>query len=158
MDRSVVEERVGLVSTVHHTSRQAGVVHQSWSVPHAEPCPERAAQPFHESLPGLDIDDSAAAFRVIFGRRVGNQLDLLDGRAVAALQIRLQVRTGHIGRPAVYPHRHSGAVELDIAFVVHGHTRRALEHIEGVTGLCHGKFRHVKHQTVELVLDQRPLP
>ena len=51
-----------------------------------------------------DIDDAADAFRIVFYRRVGDDLDLLDGRCRNGLDELVEVPGQHPGGPAVHQH------------------------------------------------------
>ena len=62
---SILEICTGSVRAVHKIGGQAGFRNKPRGALHPEPHADSAAQPFQESFPGPDIDDSSAAFGII---------------------------------------------------------------------------------------------
>ena len=117
---------------------------------------DASAESLHKAFAGLEVDDSAAALRIIFCRRGDHKLHLVYGVARAAFKEVFEVFAGKIGRASVYPYGHSLSVEFHIAVLVYGHSRGIAQHVESVTGLCHSEFRHIHHYLVEVLFQKFP--
>ena len=75
----IMEISIGLVRAVHDIGGNAAVGKHARSISHAKAGPYRTAQAFKESLAGLDIDDSSAAFGIVPGRRIGDKFHFFNG-------------------------------------------------------------------------------
>ena len=93
---------------------------------------------------GDDVDDAAAALGAVAGRRVGDDLDLLDAAGGHLLDELLERLGVHIGGLVVDPNLHGrDAAQGDVALHVHLHAGGVLQGIRRRARLYGGVLGHV---------------
>ena len=90
---------------------------------------EHTVEAFHHIALGLDIDDTTLPRRIVFGGRIGDDLNLLDSVSVRAVKHGFELLTGEVRRLAVHPNLHGFTVHGNIAVLVDADTRRTAEDI-----------------------------
>ena len=138
----MVEEELGAFSpTLHlavesHTAQIGG---------------EGAVKSLREMVLGTDIDNAALAFGVVFCRRVGDDLNAVNARAVGAAQQRFETLAVKVRGPSVNPHGDRLAIEQHIAVLVDADAGRLAQQVEGIAALRKSAFRNIHHQLVHLL-------
>ena len=85
---------------------------------------QHSVQTFHHIALGLDIDDTALSGRIVFGTRVGDDLDLLNRVSVRSIKHGLQLLSAEVRWFAVNVYLNGLAIDGDISVLVDTHTRR----------------------------------
>ena len=93
---------------------------------------KHSVKAFHHIALGLDIDDTALPRRIVFGGRIGDDLNLLDGVSVRSIEHGFELLTGEVGRFAVHPNLHGFTVHGNITVLVDADTRCTTEDIVSV--------------------------
>ena len=112
-------------------------------------------QSAHHVTLHLDVDDSPRTARIVLGRRVADDFNLLNHVTVGAVQHRFQLVAAQVRRPAVNPDLHRLAVDRDVTVFVDTHTRSATQDVVAVTARSQWRLTHVHHQFVHVLLDER---
>ena len=118
-------------------------------------CAQGAAVTGFQSLGHNDIDDAADAFRIVFDGRIGNDLNLLDGRGRNCLDKLVEVPGQHPRRPSVHEDLViRGAVQQYLVLTVDAEHRYVPENIDEIAAFRQGVCLHVIGEFVGIVFYQ----
>ena len=157
-DLRELPERVGLLPAIIKVERDH--VHLQPTVDIAEVHTsvagrQHTVQTFHHIAFGLDIDDTTLPACIVFGRRIGDDFDLLDGVSVRSVEHGLELLSAQVRRLSVHVYLDRFTVHGNVAVFVDSHTGRTTEDIISVRACRQGRCTHVDHQLVHLAFNQR---